>query len=88
MPRMKEELPDGVSQETMDDWNEMTKGDICEGLWQLRDWLKYNTDSAYRGEHRVLSNHDYTFYRKLIENAEDRVWHMPPLDRDKGLRNL
>jgi len=44
---------------------------IVDGLCELKDWLKYNTDSAYRGEHRVLSDHDYAYYQEVIEAAKD-----------------
>ena len=47
------------------------KSRIVDGLCELKDWLKYNTDSAYRGEHRVLSDHDYAYYQEVIEAAKD-----------------
>ena len=47
------------------------KSRIVDGLCEIKDWLKYNTDSAYRGEHRVLSDHDYAYYQEVIEAARD-----------------
>ena len=47
----------------------MNKDDIDKGLWALSDWLKYNTESAWRNEHRLLSDHDHTYYEKVLENA-------------------
>ena len=44
---------------------------IVDGLCELRDWLKCNTESAYRGEHRVLSDHDHRYYQEIIEAAKD-----------------
>ena len=46
---------------------------IDKGLWALSDWLKYNTESAYRGEHRLLSDHDYNYYQEVIEAARGRL---------------
>ena len=47
------------------------KSRIVDGLCELKDWLKYNTESAYRGEHRVLSDHDHAYYQEVIEAARD-----------------
>ena len=47
------------------------KSKIVDGLSELKDWLKYNTESAYRGEHRVLSIHDHEYYQEVIEAAKD-----------------
>ena len=47
------------------------KDNIDKGLLALSDWLKYNTESAYRGEHRVLSVHDHEYYQEVIEAARD-----------------
>ena len=47
------------------------KSRIVDGLCELRDWLKYNTESAYRGEHRVLSDHDHRYYQEIIEAAKN-----------------
>ena len=46
---------------------------IDKGLWALSDWLKYNTESAWRNEHRLLSDHDYTYYHKVLERAKDEL---------------
>ena len=71
---MKEEkLPHGVSSESMAHWNNMDKAEIRNGLWALSDWLKYNTESAWRQEHRLLSDHDYTYYHKVLERAKDEL---------------
>lgn len=42
---------------------------IKEGLSQLKDWLKYNTESAWRNEHRLLSDHDHAYYQEILEGA-------------------
>ena len=47
----------------------LNKYNIDKGLWQLSDWLKCNTESAWRNEHRVLSDHDHDYYQKVIEAA-------------------
>ena len=47
----------------------LNKYNIDKGLWQLSDWLKYNTESAWRNEHRLLSDHDYNYYQEVIEAA-------------------
>ena len=49
------------------------KKNLDNGLWALYDWLECNTESAWRNEHRLLSDHDYDFYRKVIEEARDRL---------------
>ena len=49
------------------------KKNLDIGLWQLSDWLKYNTDSAWRNEHRLLSDHDYKYYQKVLERAQDEL---------------
>ena len=49
------------------------KDNIDKGLWALSDWLKYNTESAWNHEHRVLSDHDYNYYQEVIEAARDRL---------------
>ena len=66
---LEEKLPHGVSSETIARWNGMDKAEIRNGLWSLSDWLKYNTESAWRNEHRLLSDHDHTYYEKVLENA-------------------
>ena len=47
----------------------VNKDSIDKGLWALSDWLKYNTESAWRNEHRLLSDHDHDYYQKVIEAA-------------------
>ena len=47
----------------------LNKYNIDKGLWQLSDWLKCNTESAWRNEHRLLSDHDYNYYQEVIEAA-------------------
>jgi len=47
------------------------KDNIDKGLWVLSDWLKYNTESAWRNEHRLLSDHDYNYYQEVIQAARD-----------------
>ena len=47
------------------------KSKIVDGLSELKDWLKYNTESAWRNEHRLLSDHDYNYYQEVIEAAKD-----------------
>ena len=47
--------------------------DIDNGLACLADWLKYNTESAWNHEHRVLSDHDYNYYQEVIGAARDRL---------------
>ena len=69
----EEKLPHGVSSESMAHWNNMDKVEIRKGLWALSDWLKYNTESAWRNEHRLLSDHDYTYYHKVLERAQDEL---------------
>ena len=69
----EEKLPHGVSSESMARWNNMDRVEIRNGLWALSDWLKYNTESAYRGEHRLLSDHDYNYYQEVIEAARGRL---------------
>ncbi len=49
------------------------KDRIDKGLWALSDWLKYNTESAWNHEHRVLSDHDYNYYQEVIGAARDRL---------------
>ena len=49
------------------------KDRIDKGLWALSDWLKYNTESAWRNEHRLLSDHDYNYYQEVIGAARDRL---------------
>ena len=51
----------------------LNKYNIDKGLWQLSDWLKCNTESAWRNEHRLLSDHDYDYYQKVIEAARDEL---------------
>ena len=68
-----EKLPHGVSSESMARWNNMDRVEIRNGLWALSDWLKYNTESAWRNEHRLLSDHDYTYYHKVLERAKDEL---------------
>ena len=46
---------------------------IDKGLWALSDWLKYNTESAWRNEHRLLSDHDYDYYQGIIKEARERL---------------
>ena len=69
----EEKLPHGVSSESMARWNNMDRVEIRNGLWALSDWLKYNTESAWRNEHRLLSDHDYTYYHKVLERAKDEL---------------
>ena len=47
----------------------MNREETINGLAALRDWLKYNTESAWRNEHRLLSDHDYDYYQQVIEEA-------------------
>ena len=49
------------------------KDRIDKGLWALSDWLKYNTESAWKNEHRLLSDHDYGYYQEVIGAARDRL---------------
>ena len=49
------------------------KSRIVDGLSELKDWLKYNTESAWRNEHRLLSDHDYGYYQEVIGAARDRL---------------
>ena len=49
------------------------KDNIDKGLWALSDWLKYNTESAWKNEHRLLSDHDYAYYQKVLEAAESEL---------------
>ena len=49
------------------------KDRIDKGLSALSDWLKYSTESAWRNEHRVLSDHDYHYYQEVIGAARDRL---------------
>ena len=63
----------GVSQEDIDRWNKMNKKQICKGLRELQDWIKYNTDSAWRNEHRLLSDHDHAYYQSVLKGAEDKL---------------
>ncbi len=51
----------------------MNKEEIDKGLWALQDWLKYNTESAWRNEHRLLSDHDYNYYQKVLEAARTEL---------------
>ena len=51
----------------------LNKYNIDKGLWQLSDWLKYNTESAWKNEHRLLSDHDYNYYKKVIDAARDSI---------------
>ena len=51
----------------------MNREETINGLAALRDWLKYNTESAWRNEHRLLSDHDYNYYQEVIEAARDRL---------------
>ena len=46
---------------------------IDKGLWALSDWLKYNTESAWRNEHRLLSDHDHAYFQQVIERAKDEL---------------
>ena len=72
--KMKEEnLPHGVSSESMARWKKMDKSYVVIGLCELRDWLKYNTESAWRNEHRVLSDHDHAYFQQVIERAKDEL---------------
>ena len=65
----------------------VSKDRIDKGLWALSDWLKYNTESAYRGEHRVLSDHDYNYYQEVIGAARDYLSEEenPPTGCDYGI---
>ena len=47
------------------------KDRIDKGLWALSDWLKYNTESAWKNEHRLLSDHDYKYYQAVIKHARE-----------------
>ena len=47
----------------------MNRDEVISGLDALRDWLKYNTESAWRNEHRLLSDHDHDYYQRVIEEA-------------------
>ena len=67
--KKEEKLPHGVSSESMARWKNMDRSQIHLGLRELKDWLKYNTESAWRNEHRLLSDHDHTYYEKVLENA-------------------
>jgi hypothetical protein len=49
------------------------KKNLDNGLWALSDWLKYNTESAWKNEHRLLSDHDYNYYKEVIDAARDRL---------------
>ena len=51
----------------------MNRDEIGKGLWALSDWLKYNTESAWKNEHRLLSDHDYNYYKEVIDAARDRL---------------
>jgi len=51
----------------------MNRDEVISGLAALRDWLKYNTESAWRHEHRVLSDHDYNYYQKVITTAKTEL---------------
>ena len=58
----------------MEEYNEqVNKAKVDNGLACLADWLKYNTESAWRHEHRVLSDHDYNYYQEVIGAARDRL---------------
>ena len=46
------------------------KDRIDKGLWALSDWLKYNTESAWMNEHRLLSDHDYGYYQEVIDSSK------------------
>ena len=60
------------------------KDNLDKGLWALSDWLKYNTESAWRNEHRLLSDHDYNYYREVIKEARN-VIQEPPTGCDYGI---
>tara|TARA_Y100000593_G_C4218134_1_gene290356 strand:+ start:433 stop:630 length:198 start_codon:yes stop_codon:yes gene_type:complete len=49
------------------------KKNLDIGLWRLSDWLKYNTESAWRNEHRLLSDHDHDYYQRVIEAARKEL---------------
>ena len=80
----EEKLPHGVSSESMARWNNMDRVEIRNGLWALSDWLKYNTESAWRNEHRLLSDHDYNYYREVIKEAR-KVLKEPATGCDYGI---
>ena len=63
------------------------KDNIDKGLWALSDWLKYNTESAWRNEHRLLSDHDYNYYQEVIQAARDYLAEReePPTGCDYGI---
>lgn len=86
MDESEKNLPRGVTQETMDRWNNMDQSEICKGLWALRDWIKYNTDSAWRNEHRLLSEHDHTYFQKVLRGAEEKLTGEPPKGHDHAWR--
>jgi hypothetical protein len=52
---------------------------IGSGLACLADWLKYNTESAWKNEkfhllpQIVLSNNDYNYYQEVIKEARERL---------------
>ena len=48
----------------------MNRDEMINGLAALGDWLKYNTESAWRNEHRLLSDHDHNYYQKVIKEAK------------------
>ena len=49
------------------------KKNLDNGLACLADWLKYNTESAWRNEHRLLTDHDYDFYQAVIKEAREEL---------------
>ena len=61
------------------------KKNLDIGLWQLSDWLKYNTESAYRNEHRLLSDHDYKYYQEVLKEARKQLKDEAPAGCDYGI---
>ena len=57
--------------------HDMDKEQICKGLRELQDWIKYNTESAWQNEHRLLSDHDHEYYQKILRGAEDKLTSDP-----------
>ena len=49
------------------------KKNLDNGLDCLADWLKYNTESAWKNEHRLHSDHDYDFYQAVIKEARTEL---------------
>ena len=67
-----------------------------EGLARLADWITCNTESAWRNEHRLLSDHDHDYYQKVIEEAKAQLQkveksgtalNVDPADRHQEMRN-